>query len=153
LSIDPGAVKARFGYAATLIRLHQYREARNRLVEATELYPNELSFARARRRLFAAAPDDRVRDGHRAQRSVQALVARHPRTIELAETMAMALAEVGNTAPRCSLSVKRSRRRSGRPAATWWRLADNLTRYQAGGPAACRGEMTSPSNFEVGRRQ
>ena len=66
LSIDPGAVKARFGYAAALIRLHQYREARNRLVEAIELYPNELSFARAAARLFAAAPDDRVRDGHRA---------------------------------------------------------------------------------------
>ena len=74
LRIDPGAVKARFGYAAALIRLNRYREARDRLVEAMDLYPNELAFARAAARLFAAAPDDRVRDGRRAMAIVQALV-------------------------------------------------------------------------------
>ena len=41
LRIDPGAVKARFGYAAALIRLHRYQEARDRLAEAMDLYPDE----------------------------------------------------------------------------------------------------------------
>ena len=148
MSIDPGAVKARFGYAATLIRLHQYREARNRLVEATELYPNELSFARAAARLFAAAPDDRVRDGHRALEIIQALVARHPRTIELAETMAMALAEVGqhSAAVQSQREAIEAAERTGRRD-VMRRLADNLARYQAGRPCRMPWRDDEPIEF------
>ena len=46
------------------------------------------SAARVAARLFAAAPDNGVRDGRRALTIAQALVNRQPRTIELAETLA-----------------------------------------------------------------
>ena len=50
---------------------------------------------RALARLYAAAPDDRVRDGQRALALAQDLVRRQRSADEL-ETMAMALAEVGS---------------------------------------------------------
>ena len=137
LRIDPGLAKARFGYAVALIRLNRYRDARDRLVEAMNLYPNEPSFARAAARLFAAAPDDLVRDGQRAREIVQALSTRQPRTIELVETMAMASAENGDY----SAAVKLQREaidaaaRAGRQDVAG-RLAANLGQYQARRP--CR---------------
>ena len=148
LKIDPGAVKARFGYAASLIRLHRYREARDRLVEAMDLYPSELSFARAAVRLFAAAPDDRVRDGHRALEIMQARFTRQPRTIELAETMAMASAEVGqyNSAVQLQREAIETAERTGRRDIRD-RLTDNLTRYQAGRPCRTPWRDDEPIEF------
>jgi tetratricopeptide (TPR) repeat protein len=148
LNIDPGAVKARFGYAATLIRLQRYREARDRLVEAMGLYPDELSFARAAARLFAAAPDDRVRDGQRALVILQALATHQQRTIELAETMAMASAEVGQylaavqTQREAIEAAARTGRRDIRD-----RLTDNLTRYEAGRPCRTPWRDDEPIEF------
>ena len=95
LRMDPRAVQARFGSAAALIRLRRYQEARSRLTEAMDRHPDEMAFARAAARLLAAAPDDRVRDGRRAMAIAQMLLSRQPRSIELAETMAMTSAEVG----------------------------------------------------------
>src|SRR5215467_11589089 len=60
---DARVPEARFGYAAALIRLKRYSEARDYLAEAITIYPNELSFANAEARLLSAAPDDKVRDG------------------------------------------------------------------------------------------
>jgi tetratricopeptide (TPR) repeat protein len=137
LKIDPGVVRARFGYAAALVRLNRYQEASTRLSEAMALYPNELAFSRAAARLFAAAPDDRVRDGRRALAIGQTLLSRQPRTIELEETLAMASAEVGqyNEAVQWQREAIASAERTGRRDAIQ-RLADNLARYQAGRP--CR---------------
>ena len=148
LSIDPGAVKARFGYAATLIRLHRYREARDRLVGAMDLHPDELSFASAAARLFAAAPDDRVRDGQRALVITQTLVARQQRTIELAETMAMAAAEVGQyiAAVQSQREAIEAAERTGRRD-VMKRLADNLARYQAGRPCRMPWRDDEPIEF------
>jgi tetratricopeptide (TPR) repeat protein len=135
--IDPGAVKARFGYAAALIRLKRYQEAGARLSEAMDLYPNEPSFARVAARLFAAAPDNRVRDGRRALTIAQALVNRQPRTIELAETLAMASAEAGQygDAIRWQREAIEAAERTGR-GDMMKRLAGNLELYQTGRP--CR---------------
>jgi tetratricopeptide (TPR) repeat protein len=137
LKIDPGAVRARFGYAAALIRLNRYRDASDRLAEAMAAYPNEPSFARAAARLFAAAPDDGVRDGRRALAIGQALLSRQPRTIELVETMAMAAAEAGQygDAVQWQREALESAERAGQRHAIQ-RLAGNLARYQAGRP--CR---------------
>ena len=148
LKIDPGAVKARFGYAASLIRLHRYREARDRLVEAMDLYPSELSFARAAVRLFAAAPDDRVRDGHRALEIMQARFTRQPRTIELAETMAMASAEVGqyNSAVQLQREAIEAAERTARQEILK-RLHDNLDRYQASRPCRTPWQADEPIEF------
>jgi len=147
LQIDPGAVKARFGHAAALIRLKRYREASKRLVEAMDLYPNEPSFARAAARLFAAAPEDGVRDGSRALSIVQTLLDRQTRTIELAETMAMASAEVGRYAAavqwqRDALEAARTGRREAVA-----RLTDNLERYEAGRPSRTPWRADEPIEF------
>ncbi len=148
LRIDPGAVKARFGYAAALIRLKRYHEAGDRLSEAMDLYPNEPSFARAAVRLFAAAPDNRVRDGRRALTIAQALVNRQPRTIELAETMAMASAEAGQygDAVRWQREAIEAAERTGRRD-MMKRLAGNLELYQAGRPCRMPWQPDEPIEF------
>ena len=87
--------QARFGEAMALVRLGRYGEARQVLDAAGERYPGEPSFPHARARLLAAAPDDGVRDGALALALVEGLVAEGYRTAGVAETMAMALAELG----------------------------------------------------------
>ena len=90
--------QARFGEAMALVRLGRYGEALQVLDAAAERYPGEPSFPHARARLLAAAPDDGVRDGVRALAVVEGLVTGGYRTAGVAETMAMALAELGRFA-------------------------------------------------------
>ncbi|MCY4505752.1 MAG: tetratricopeptide repeat protein [Acidobacteria bacterium] len=90
--------QARFGEAMALVRLGRYGEALQVLDAAAERYPGEPSFPHARARLLAAAPDDGVRDGVRALAVVEGLVTEGYRTAGVAETMAMALAELGRFA-------------------------------------------------------
>ena len=86
--------EARFGYAAALIRLRRYADARDYLTEAMRVYPAQVAFANALARVLSAAPDDKVRDGARAAALMQVVVA-HLRASDLLETMAMAQAELG----------------------------------------------------------
>ena len=81
-----------------LFDLRRYREARDRLVDAMRLYPDQLGFAHAAVRLLAASPDDRVRDGRAAMSIMQDLLAREPRSPDVDEMMAMTLAELGQYA-------------------------------------------------------
>ena len=90
--------QARFGEAMALVRLGRYAAALQVLDEAGERYPGEPSFPHARARLLAAAPDDGLRDGARALALVEGLVTEGYRTAGVAETMAMALAELGRFA-------------------------------------------------------
>jgi len=78
----------------TLVRLRRYQEARDRLVEGMKAHPDQPLFSHALARLLAAAPDDRVRDGRRAMKLADELL-KQQQSIELAETVAMALAELG----------------------------------------------------------
>ena len=94
LRMDPGVIDARFGAAMSLVQLRRYREARDRLVDGAERFPDASIFPHALARLLAAAPDAAVRDGPRAMRLVERL-AQADRTIDLGETMAMTLAELG----------------------------------------------------------
>ena len=91
---DPRIAEAPFGHAITLVRLGRYQDARDRLEDALAIFPDQPFFVHALARLLAAAPDDRVRDGDRALALVQALP-EEQRRLDLGETMAMALAEVG----------------------------------------------------------
>ena len=95
LTVDPRIAEARFGYAMTLVGLKRYQRACESLVESARLHPDRLEFTQALTRLLAAAPDDRVRDGRRAMELMQQLL-KGPRSIELSETMAMTLAELGH---------------------------------------------------------
>ena len=60
---------------------------------ATKAFPDQPGFAHALARLLAAAPDDRVRDGARAL-SIMSELMKAQQTLAMAETMAMALAEL-----------------------------------------------------------
>jgi tetratricopeptide (TPR) repeat protein len=92
--LDPKRPDATVGYVVTLARLGRYRDARDRIVEATTAYPDEPEFAHVLARLLAAAPDATLRDGRRALSIVEELLKGRPST-ELGETLAMALAEIG----------------------------------------------------------
>ena len=89
--------QARFGEVMAFVRLGRYGEARARLSAAMERHPEQPGFVHALARVLAAAPDDQVRDGRRALELVQALAAEY-QTAPVAETMAMALAELGRFA-------------------------------------------------------
>jgi len=95
LSIDPRIAEALMGSAMALVASKQYEAARDRLTEAVQLYPDQADFVHALVRLLAAAPDDRVRDGRRAVALMGGVLKQQP-TAEMEETMAMALAELGN---------------------------------------------------------
>jgi tetratricopeptide (TPR) repeat protein len=92
--INPRSAEARFAYALALVRLRRYRDAKAWLEESARVLPDrpELSYALAR--ILAAAPDDTVRDGARAMALVQELMKGNQTTV-VGETMAMALAELG----------------------------------------------------------
>jgi Flp pilus assembly protein TadD len=92
---DPRGPGARLGYAMVLVQLGRYRDARDRLREGMELHPDQPRFAHALVRLLAAAPDDGVRDPRRAFAMVEQLLQKEPDDSGLVETMAMALASVG----------------------------------------------------------
>jgi tetratricopeptide (TPR) repeat protein len=92
--INPRAADARFGYAMALVRLRRYRDARDWLVEATRLQPDQPDLAIALARILAASPDGSVRDGARAMAIAEELF-KGAKTTSLGETLAMALAEVG----------------------------------------------------------
>ena len=89
----PDNSEARLGYAMVLSKLHRDREARDLLNEASA-DGSDLVFTHALARLLATSPDEKVRDGRRAMDLVQQMLQRG-RSIELGETYAMALAELG----------------------------------------------------------
>ena len=136
LRVNPKSVDARFGYGMALVRLGRYREARDWFEDASRVSPDSPEFPYALARLLAAAPDDRVRDGQRAQAIVERLLS-GGKTIDLGETMAMALAERGQFADAVGIqrSLIEAAIRSGlEPVAK--RLTANLVRYERQQP--CR---------------
>ena len=137
LRMDPDVADARFGAAMTLVQLRRYREARDRLAAGIEAFPGASIFSHALARLLAAAPDAEVRDGPRALRLVEQLAAQGERTIDLGETMAMTLAEVGRYAEAAAVQrdlVAAADAEGMRDAVS--RLAANLRLYEQSRP--CR---------------
>jgi tetratricopeptide (TPR) repeat protein len=130
ISRSPAVSQATFGYAMALVRLGRYREARERLEAATKTYADQPGFAHALARLLAAAPDDTVRDGMRALAITQGLL-QNQRTLELMQTAAMALAEVGrfDEAIRWQREAIAAAAQSNRGDLEG-RLAENLSRYE-----------------------
>jgi tetratricopeptide (TPR) repeat protein len=93
--LAPRNPDARFGYALALVQLRRYAEARSWLEEAVRVLPEHPELAHALARILAAAPDDRARDGARALTLVQSVERAMGKTLDVGETLAMALAEVG----------------------------------------------------------
>jgi predicted Zn-dependent protease len=119
-----------------LVRLRRYPEARDRLVEALNEYPDRPEVPIALARILAAAPDDRVRNGHRAMVLLQELLAK-TQNLELGETLAMTFAELGqyDEAVRWQRDTMAAATQSGRRDLAP-RLAENLRLYERHQP--CR---------------
>jgi tetratricopeptide (TPR) repeat protein len=141
LRINPAVSQASFGYAMALVRLGRFQDARQRLERDVQAFPEQLGFAHALARLLAAAPDDRVRDGARAHALLLELL-KNQRTPALAETMAMAQAELGRftDAVGWQRTAIELARRAGRSDAIA-HLTETLALYQAGRP--CRTPWTN----------
>ena len=125
----PEVEDGRFGEAMTLVRLGRYAEARDSLITAMRIHPNQQAFPHALARVFAAAPDDQVRDGARAWELAKALPDGHEHPAVF-ETMAMALAELGHFDlaidwQRLAMSAAA---RAGRPDVAQ-QMATSLARY------------------------
>lgn len=145
---DSRLTEARFGYAAALIALRRYADARDYLVEAMRTYPNELAFNNALARILAAAPDDKVRDGRRAASVMQPLVSQI-RASDILETMAMAQAELGQftEAVRWQQDAIASAEKAGSPGIAQ-RITDNLRLYQARRPCRTPYRPDEPIEFQ-----
>ena len=133
---DPRIGEAWFGQAVSLVRLQRFGEARARLVDALRLFPNHPSLIAALARVYATAPDARVRNGESARAFAEHLLARS-RTIDAQETMAMALAELGDyeAAARMQREAIAAARGAGLNQAAA-RMRDNLALYERRQP--CR---------------
>ncbi len=133
---NPDLAEAAFGQAMALVVLRRWGDARARLERALESHPDDMGIVHARARLLAAAPDEQVRDGEQALAIVDRLAAQ-ARTLDLGETMAMALAEVGafDRAAALQRDLITGARRTGLTDVIR-RLEDNLRRYERG--EACR---------------
>ena len=137
LAANADLTEARFGRAMALVQLGRYREARDHLRADAKAHPEQPIFAHGLARLLAAAPDDRVRDGDQAMTLVGELLAREQRTLELGETMAMALAAATRyeEAVRVQRDLMRGVENAGLRQVVP-RLAVNLALYERGEP--CR---------------
>jgi tetratricopeptide (TPR) repeat protein len=91
---DPALKEAEFGSAMALVRLHRYRDARDRLGEALKARPGDPLLSYAQARLLAAAPDPLVRNGAQAKALVDELL-KTEKSIDVGATAAMTLAELG----------------------------------------------------------
>ena len=121
---------AAFGYAATLVDLRRYREARGRLADLVTRYPEQPIFAHALARLLAAAPDAAIRDGLEAMAILNALPEAQ-RVTDFGETLAMALAELEyyEDAARWQREGIAAARRAGRDELVP-RMAEKLGQYE-----------------------
>ena len=130
--MNPDLVEAAFGEAMALVVLHRWGAARGRLEQVAEAHPGDIGLSHALARLLAAAPDEHVRDGERALALVDRL-ASQGRTLELGETLAMALAEVGafDRAAAVQRDLVTGAGRAGLPDVIP-RLEANLRRYERG---------------------
>jgi hypothetical protein len=118
------------------LRLRRYADAREALAGGMKNHPDQPMFAHALARLMAAAPDDRVRDGRAALKLVDELV-KGSQSLELAETTAMALAEVGRFKEAVEVQRQALTAATGSGnAAVQQRIANNLRLYESGKP--CR---------------
>jgi len=136
LEQNPTLPEAAFPAAMMLVRLGRYDRAHERLTEGLRAHPDDMLFKHALARILAAAPDDSVRDGERAMSLVEELLAEQ-QNVELGETAAMALAELGlyEQAVAVQRDVMAAARQAGFEDAVA-RMAGNLALYEQGRP--CR---------------
>jgi len=134
IQINPRSTPARLGYALALAALGRWQQARDSLTESTSLYPDRQEFAIALARLFAASPDDRVRDG-RAALALAGKLFEQQKSTDVGEALAMALAELGDY-DRAAGIQRGIIAAPGNAGFAVQRMKVNLALYQSGRP--CR---------------
>jgi tetratricopeptide (TPR) repeat protein len=135
LDLNPRQYVARLGFAMCLVEAKRYQEARDWLDEASRLFPDRAEFKMGLARVLATSPDDRVRDGRRAEAITKELF-KGERTTALGETIAMALAEVGDYAQ--AIAIQRDVMAAAKQAGLTEQLphmAANLTLYERHQPS------------------
>jgi tetratricopeptide (TPR) repeat protein len=95
LALDQRSSAAMLGQSLALAAVGDYRQARDRLSEASLTHVDHADISQALARILAAAPDAAVRDGRRAVAIMQAVVQQQAGP-EQSEAMAMAYAEAGD---------------------------------------------------------
>ena len=93
LEQDPDLREAGYGRAVALLLARDYPAALEHLEASVSRWPGDAAMETALARLLAAAPDPALRDGERALALARRVVERQL-TVEHAETVAMALAEL-----------------------------------------------------------
>lgn len=91
---QPDNQPARFGHALTLMMSKQYPEAATSLESSVSAFPDNATLKHVLARLLATCPEDSIRDGERALQLAGEAMQTRP-GFEQAQTLAMALAEVG----------------------------------------------------------
>ena len=127
--------RAQFGLAMALLLEGRNEEAKMALEQATAALPEQAALAHLLARLLATAAETEVRDGPRALTMARDLIRSSPGP-DVAETLAMALAEVGDFEQAVQLQeqvVERSRRR-GEPASSLRAREQRLEAYRQGRP-------------------
>jgi tetratricopeptide (TPR) repeat protein len=148
LRLDSRQSDASFGSAMASVRLNRYQDALAQLTEGQNRHPAERRFTHAIARLLAAAPDGAVRDGARALTLAQELQATGL-SIDLAETLAMASAEVGRfkEAVEWQRQVVAAVREDGRDPGRVETLQATLARYERGEPSRTPWSLNDPIHF------
>lgn len=95
IAINPREPAGILGHAIALVALKRSREARDFLAESIEQHPDQPAYAHALARVLVTASDPGVRDLARANTLIEELF-RKDRSTSLGETMAMALAAMGD---------------------------------------------------------
>ncbi len=130
----PGSIPAQLGWAQARMATGNYLEARGILEKALESHPRDASLTHALARLLATAPEPSARDGARALVLAQEAYLAH-RSLDHAETLAMAMAESGDFAEavRWQGGLLKQAQGMGKPALVR-RIEENLKFYEAGTP-------------------
>jgi tetratricopeptide (TPR) repeat protein len=137
IEINPRVAEARLGEALALVVKEQYQQARDRLVDATTVFPGHPDLVQALARILSASPDPRARDGRRALAMAEELVKRQP-TPEGIEALAMAYAESADYQQAVAWQQKAisAAEQAGRNPHIGKQMAENLSMFQRGEP--CR---------------
>ncbi|HVR30403.1 MAG TPA: tetratricopeptide repeat protein [Thermoanaerobaculia bacterium] len=105
IDLGPETAEARLTLATARILGGELEAARRGLEEALALHPSDPRIADTLARVLAAAPDDAVRDGAAAAEIASKLLEAAP-SAQHAETLAMALAELGRYAEAAKLQER-----------------------------------------------
>ena len=141
VELDPENAELRFSQGLSLVLAERYVEARAALERAVVELPDYLRVQHLLARLLAACPDPAVRSGERALQLASGVV-RRELSVEHAETVAMALAELGRFADAIDLQRQvLARVEAVASPATLAAVRQRLRLYERGEP--CRSPWKS----------